>query len=319
MQCLRPITVFDTGKVSDETGKRVLAFSAPRDTLRMRTWKQIFVPCGKCQACLNNRRNEWVSRMRLEHFVTPKSTFLTLTYNDANLPLALDKTHVQKFLKRLRQAPRDYGVPPFHLRYFCCGEYGKTTYRPHYHAILFGVDLMEEQWKPYLVGSTLSVRPRYASAVVEKVWPFGFNVVGSTSLASIRYVSKYVSKQFADGEAKRECFVMYSQGLGRGLFVDVKRVGRSVKYDFKSPFHQRYLDGSIVIPEDGRFNLCRNPSVLDCYAERFYPDLYEESKRRRVDYARFKQADLRSPLARQRELVSELRSELRKGVLDNET
>lgn len=319
MNCLKPVIVFDTGRVNPDTGKRVLTFKPPRDIVEARGLRDLAVPCGRCAACLKDRRIQWISRMRLEQFVSPCSTFLTLTYDNAHCPSRLEKSDVQKFLKRLRMASRDYGIPPFSVRYFFCGEYGSRTYRPHYHAVLFGVDMMASDWLPRCVGTTLGRRPRYCSGIVERLWPFGFNVVGSCSSASIRYVSKYVSKQYADPERRLKCFTMYSQGLGRGLFVDVRRIGRKFDYFLKAPFYERYLDGSVVLLEDGRCSSCRLPSCLDNYAERFAPDLYESAKKRRVDYALFVKPDLRSPLVRERIISTELADEIRKGVLDNET
>ena len=66
--------------------------------------------------------------------------FLTLTYNDDNLPsdVGLHKDDLQRFFKRLRKA-----LDTKKIRYFACGEYGDTTSRPHYHAIVFGLGLNE--------------------------------------------------------------------------------------------------------------------------------------------------------------------------------
>lgn len=55
---------------------------------------------------------------------------MTLTYDDDNCPLSLDKTALQKFWKRFRKL---VDVP---IRYFACGEYGSLNWRPHYHALV---------------------------------------------------------------------------------------------------------------------------------------------------------------------------------------
>ncbi len=73
---------------------------------------------------------------------------MTLTYDDEHLPIndyvdsdgvihgkpTLRKRDVQLFLKRLR---KNYKYDN-HIKYFCCGEYGGKTFRPHYHLIIFG-------------------------------------------------------------------------------------------------------------------------------------------------------------------------------------
>ena len=62
------------------------------------------------------------------------SCFVTLTYNDENLPKdnTLVKEDLQKFWKDLR-----YRIFPEKIRYFASGEYGDETQRPHYHAVIF--------------------------------------------------------------------------------------------------------------------------------------------------------------------------------------
>lgn len=48
----------------------------------------------------------------------------------------LDKSDFQRFIKRLRYYFRETD-PEALLRYYICGEYGPTTYRPHGHMLLF--------------------------------------------------------------------------------------------------------------------------------------------------------------------------------------
>ena len=54
-----------------------------------------------------------------------------------NNPIILKKSDFQKFIKRLR---KDYDI-----KYFACGEYGDKTLRPHFHAILFGVNFSDDK------------------------------------------------------------------------------------------------------------------------------------------------------------------------------
>ena len=44
------------------------------------------VPCGKCMACRVKRTMEWSVRILDEASYYKANTFLTLTYNDENLP-----------------------------------------------------------------------------------------------------------------------------------------------------------------------------------------------------------------------------------------
>lgn len=71
----------------------------------------------------------------LESISHAGSSFVTLTYGSEALPPGgnLVRKDVQDWLKRLRKAA---GIP---LRYYYVGEYGDQTFRPHYHAAVFGI------------------------------------------------------------------------------------------------------------------------------------------------------------------------------------
>lgn len=146
--------------------------------------------CGKCPQCLRDDRREWEFRMLQEYKVTYKGAFVTLTYSNDNLNYSktlkpqLYYSDVQKFMKRLRFSyekvvPQAEKCP---ITYWCCGEYGKNTGRPHYHLIIFGLD------KKYYY-------------LIKKCWQLGFIYIGyNMSSKCISYVSKYVQKQ---GSIKR--------------------------------------------------------------------------------------------------------------------
>lgn len=94
-------------------------------------------PCGRCMPCRINRVREWTIRMLHEYeSFHGKALFVTLTYAPEFLPenATLVKFDLQKFFKRLRK-----NLHGRFIKYFACGEYG-TKGRPHYHAIIFGID-----------------------------------------------------------------------------------------------------------------------------------------------------------------------------------
>lgn len=98
-------------------------------------------PCRQCLPCRINRRRQVTARLFYEASLHECNSFLTLTYDDAHLPpdFSLVPEHTKLFLKRFRDR---YGYNAF--RYYLVGEYGDTTSRPHYHAILFGVGATED-------------------------------------------------------------------------------------------------------------------------------------------------------------------------------
>lgn len=129
----------------------------------------VTVPCGKCYGCLKRKRSGWLLRLESEHRDSKSAHFLTLTYNDENLPfyngeLCFNKSHVQKYLKRLRKYSQ--------LRYYCVSEYGGKFGRPHYHMLLFN----------YLG----------PSEKISDLWPYGFTHIGDVTSASINYCAAYV-------------------------------------------------------------------------------------------------------------------------------
>lgn len=133
----------------------------------------VLCPCGKCAGCIRHFRQVWVTRAVLESFCHDpnKNVFLTLTYSDESLPadLSVSKRDFQLFLKRLRKR-----CGP--LRYFACGEYGKRTFRPHYHAILYGFNGTEDD--------------------IRACWPQGFIFTGTVTPSSCAYVAKYIAKRY---------------------------------------------------------------------------------------------------------------------------
>lgn len=147
--------------------------------------KGIFnVPCGHCYQCLQQRRNTWTLRNLVEQFHSKSSYFLTLTYSDEgikSLPLCSDtfirlsdKSHYQKFLKRLRK-----DLEPLKLRYFGCHEYGKKYFRPHYHIIIY-------------LDQDKDIKP----SDIQQFWTYGIVTVDPLNQARIHYCSKYLQKPF---------------------------------------------------------------------------------------------------------------------------
>lgn len=144
------------------------------------------LPCGKCIGCTLDRSRQWAIRCMHEASLHQDNCFLTLTYNDANLPKdgSLQIDHWQKFMKRLREKN---GTP---TRYFHCGEYGPSLSRPHYHAILFGYDFNDKKlWKE------VNNAKWYVSKELEELWPKGYHIIGDVTQASASYVARYCVKK----------------------------------------------------------------------------------------------------------------------------
>lgn len=121
------------------------------------------------------------------------NSFVTLTYDDAHLPPdgSLRVEHWQKFAKRLRKK-----AGPF--RFFHAGEYGDRSGRPHYHAVMFGLDFAGDRqlWKNAASG------PLFVSPLLERTWGHGFAVIGNLTFESAAYVARYCTKKVTGPNAE---------------------------------------------------------------------------------------------------------------------
>lgn len=130
------------------------------------------------------------------------SVFLTLTLDDKKnknmfpYPLTDREFHrpFQLFMKRLRKSREALFVDletwrrrtarP-RLAYFMCGEYGEREKRPHWHAIIFGVDF------PDMKLFKTNPFDLYRSAELERLWPAGNSLIGAVTKETAQYVAGY--------------------------------------------------------------------------------------------------------------------------------
>lgn len=148
-----------------------------------KTGQPIYASCRQCWECKQTRANEWAVRCSLEQRDHDQSCFITLTYKDN--PLILDKTDLQKFIKRLRKQ-----IEPQKIRYFAAGEYGDKSLRPHFHVIIFGYDFLDRKYQ----GKSNSDMPIFTSKQLEDLWTFGLCTVQDVTPQSIKYCALYSSK-----------------------------------------------------------------------------------------------------------------------------
>lgn len=133
----------------------------------------------------------WASRIQLEALSWPASLFVTLTYAPENLPVTADGLATLKprdlmlFWKRLRKA---LGNKSF--RYFGVGEYGSQTWRPHYHAVIFGLSELD----------CVEVGRYVVHPAVQKAWSHGFTSAGGLNAHRAGYVSQYVTKKLTKSD-----------------------------------------------------------------------------------------------------------------------
>lgn len=209
------------------------------------------VPCGKCRFCLMSKRREWSLRCYHELDAwSGKASFVTLTYTEATLPYSssllptLNKKDVQDWLKRVRKnisylpiKNRSTGPENEVLRYFLAGEYGDNTNRPHYHAILYGINCTKE-----------------SEAFIRETWKNGFITMLPANYESIKYVAAYIDKKTYDQQYLQQLkelgveplFKLSSKGLGK-YWIDkninkVKDVGLRLPDGTRVTFPRYYVN-----------------------------------------------------------------------------
>lgn len=217
------------------------------------------LPCGGCVACLRVRARQHAIRCSHERECHEKACFVTLTYDEENLPYggSLVKEHFQRFMRDLR------GVVRTKVRYFACGEYGSRFGRPHYHAILFGVDFVADRY----VAGRRSGEDVYRSPCLESVWTRGRSEIGSASFASAGYVAGYVSKKLGESAlvGREPEFLVMS--LKPGIGVDW--IARN--------YAHVYARDSVVVQG---FEL-PPPRMYDKWFAAYHPEAFAKLKRQR--------------------------------------
>lgn len=116
------------------------------------------------------------------------NSFITLTYDDEHLPTnySVDIREWQKFMKRLRKS-----LGSRKIRFFASGEYGESTLRPHYHALIFNYSFPDKK-----LHAVRRERRYYKSDLLNKLWPSGqLNEVADLTYQSAAYVARYVMKK----------------------------------------------------------------------------------------------------------------------------
>lgn len=183
------------------------------------------LPCGTCLGCRLSRARGWAIRCQLEADRHSELCWTTLTYDDERLPPTLRRSDLQFHLRSLRKKMRGQKV-----RFFAAGEYGERTYRPHYHAIMFGAG---------------------QEAPIQECWPFGFARVDPLSPAAIAYVAGYASKKL-DYAREPEDRIDYSTGevfRWQPPFIQMSRrpgIGGDAREFWRSWRHSAIWDGSEV-------------------------------------------------------------------------
>ena len=308
MACFHPLKGFVIGKTKD--GKNVLKVVPGRvDHLEMRNgnWllvsngfrspyseryisDSVLLPCGRCIGCRLEYSRRWADRLMLERGYHNRACFITLTYDpkeEARLQklgvdpdtgelinsLSLCKRDFQLFMKRLRKH-----FDHVQIRFFACGEYGPKTLRPHYHAILFGVDFAEDVYSLKQKGPCGD--QYFSSPTLEKLWPYGFVSIGECSYESCAYVARYVTKKY-----KGEAAEFYSaRNIEEPFCLMSRKPGIASQY-YEDHAEELLDKNQISIATDRGAKNIQVPKFYDSRFELDFPEQYVIMKERRKEAA----------------------------------
>nr|QJB19390.1 MAG: replication initiator protein [Microvirus sp.] len=265
MTCYKPVPTWRS-RHENASGKRSLVFSEKEgiDGTRMD------IPCGHCIGCRLDRAAEWQSRLIHESKMHERSCFLTCTYTPENLPPGgtLVKKHFQDFLKRLRKHTNGG------IRFFACGEYGDTTRRPHYHALIFGYDFSDK--KNYGKGSKGDVL--YVSKTLDTLWSHGACYIGSVTPDSCGYVARYIMKKVT-GDLAEDHYRVVDTTTGEIHQLLPEYIHMSTRPAIGLSFYEKFSDEihrSDFVLVKGKKR--KTPRYYDKQLEKTNPDLLEELK-----------------------------------------
>jgi hypothetical protein len=155
---------------------------------------------------------------------------------------------LQRFMKRLRKYLSKY-FKDEKIRYYAIGEYGTSSFRPHWHILLFtdSDSVARFLQNTFYENRTLTTSKRtvHSSFLLDSLWQYGSNSVDKTDGNASGYISNYVVgtsvlPKILGKLAPQKTFhslrfgVPYSKGEIREFFVE-RNYERFSKIDFVDP------------------------------------------------------------------------------------
>lgn len=214
------------------------------------------IPCGQCIGCRLDYSREWATRIMLEAKQWKNNWFITLTYNDENLPYRarvntetgelmesapLCPEDLQLFMKRLRKHWSDK-YKHQNIRFYACGEYGEENGRPHYHIAIFNLPLQPKALKWYKRNE--QYQTIWTCPELEEIWGMGFVTVGALTYQSAAYIARYMCKK-QKGKDQKEYYEML------GLTPEFSRM--SLKPGIgAAAYKKEYYEKDYIQMPDGR-------------------------------------------------------------------
>lgn len=291
--------------------------------------ESVVVPCGKCEGCRMDHARYWANRMTMEtisqkkfkEVYKPKTVdsilpefetwFITLTYDNDHLPVGdwvcnssgdqvrygtLSKKHVQDFLKRLRINLHRIGWEE-PILFYNAGEYGETTFRPHYHMIIWNMPIYDIEQ----IGKTENGFPLFKSKFIEDTWTHGHVTIAVSNWNTCAYTARYCTKKA--GMSGDEFSAAYdNMGIQKPFqSFSAPKSKNSKTHCLGMLFYEEnkekiYLHDKIILPpvKQGEDNKIRPPRIFDTRYREEYPDDFARVQFERKEAFEVMQNNLKS-------------------------
>lgn len=294
MPCFHPLKAWYS--VDGETRGTVVFNRLPG-----RVYLATDLPCGKCDGCRMEHARQWAIRCMHEAELHEDNCMVTLTYSDEHLPNdgSLRPEDPQLWMKRLRKRFRDRKIS-----FFLAGEYGDKHKRPHYHALLFGLD-----FQTGIVYNVNDKRPHVND--LEDSWGLGQVHVDPLTYETAAYVARYCLK-------KQEKEIDYCDvSTGVILQREYTRMSRRPaigKNWFLANHVDTYKDDTVVMGT----TISRPPRYYDKLLAAQDPEnILKKIKRKRLEASFSRRANSTDERLKKREIVAKARNKLLKRRIEN--
>lgn len=274
------------------------------------------IPCRHCFACQLKYSAEWATRLVWESQYHEHKYYLTITYNEENVPLmdkmmytdkeghtieyendgtwsgTLKPEDITAFIKKIRYETGEKGI-----KYFYCGEYGSEGgkhygedgriynsmgYRPHYHMILFGAPLDVKQFYDYHIDSKHK-KLHWKSKELDDWWGNkGFIDVAEVEWNNCAYVARYCMKKINFDNDPKE----YAKVGKIPEFIRMsRRPGIATRY-YEENKEKIYENDEVIQKTiQGKVSSFKPPAAFDKKLKAENPEMYELIKQSRMECA----------------------------------
>jgi hypothetical protein len=270
MPCYNPLSAWRVeGKI---------VFNPPSGSLGL--LKPFNLPCGKCIGCRMNYARSWALRCQLEALSHKENCFITLTFNNEELlkrdnPWSVDVNDFQLFMKKFRKRYNK------HIRFFHCGEYGEKTFRPHYHALIFGHDFRIPSIKNTVKKYGSKKYPLYESSELTTLWGRGHTTVGELNFDTASYTARYVTKKIK-GDASKIHINPTTGEVSKinDVYCTMSRAN-GIGFDAYQKYKDNWYANDFIV--NGNGIKMKPPRYFDKLYEEDYPEKWEAIKKARKD------------------------------------